>query len=76
MRFRQSSAAGVNVRNQLVILGYCLGMRPVEGWANCSAMAMFAAASAMLYRLLHHGQVLKCGRRSWRIKAASPSGGQ
>jgi hypothetical protein len=32
-----------------------------------------AAVSAMLDRLLHHGQVLKCGPRSWRTKTAAPS---
>jgi hypothetical protein len=25
----------------------------------------------MLYRLLHHGHVLKCGPRSWRTKTAA-----
>jgi len=47
--------------------------RPVEDWGKL--LGDVAAVSAMLDRLLHHGHVLKCGPRSWRTKAASPSGG-
>ncbi len=40
--------------------------RPVEDWGKLLGDA--AAVSAMLDRLLHHGQVLKFGPRSWRTK--------
>src|SRR5438105_592402 len=42
--------------------------RPVEDWGKLLGDA--AAVAAMLDRLLHHGQVLKCGPRSWRTKLA------
>jgi len=42
--------------------------RPVEDWGKL--LGDSAAVTAMLDRLLHHGQVLKCGPRSWRTKAA------
>jgi DNA replication protein DnaC len=42
--------------------------RPVEDWGKL--LGDTAAVSSMLYRLLHHGHVLKCGPRSWRTKAA------
>ena len=32
-----------------------------------------AAVGAMLDRLLHHGHLLKCGRRSWRAKTPTES---
>jgi hypothetical protein len=35
-----------------------------------------AAVTAMLYRLLHHGHILKCGPRSWRTKADLPDQGK
>jgi DNA replication protein DnaC len=48
--------------------------RPVEDWGKL--LADVAAVTAMLDRILHHGQVLKCGPRSWRTKtAAATSGG-
>ena len=40
--------------------------RPVEDWGKL--LGDVAAVTAMLDRLLHHGQVLKCGPRSWRTK--------
>ena len=40
--------------------------RPVEDWGKLLGDA--AAVTAMLDRLLHHGHVLKCGPRSWRMK--------
>jgi hypothetical protein len=40
--------------------------RPVNDWGKVLGDA--AAVAAMLDRLLHHGHVLKCGPRSWRIK--------
>jgi transcriptional regulator with AAA-type ATPase domain len=40
--------------------------RPVEDWGKVLGDA--AAVAAMLDRLLHHGNVLKCGPRSWRTK--------
>jgi hypothetical protein len=43
--------------------------RPVEDWGKL--LGDVAAVSAMLDRLLHHGQVLKCGPRSWRTKTAA-----
>jgi DNA replication protein DnaC len=43
--------------------------RPVEDWGKL--LGDVAAVSAMLDRLLHHGHVLKCGPRSWRMKAAA-----
>jgi DNA replication protein DnaC len=43
--------------------------RAVEDWAKL--LGDVAAVSAMLYRLLHHGHVLKCGPRSWRTKTAA-----
>ena len=42
--------------------------RPVEDWGKL--LGDTAAVSSMLDRCLHHGHVLKCGPRSWRIKAA------
>jgi DNA replication protein DnaC len=45
--------------------------RPVEDRGKLRGDV--AAVSAMLDRLLHHGQVLKCGPRSWRTKTAAPS---
>ncbi len=44
--------------------------RPVEDWGKLLGGA--AAVSAMLDRLLHHGQVLKCGPRSWRTQTGLP----
>lgn len=44
--------------------------RPVEDWGKLPGDS--AALSAMLDRLLHHGHVLKCGRRSWRTKTDLP----
>lgn len=44
---------------------------PVEDWGKLLGDA--AAVSAMLDRLLHHGHVLKCGPRSWRIKTDLPT---
>lgn len=43
--------------------------RPVEDWGKL--LGDTAAVSAMLDRLLHHGHVLKCGPRSWRVKSAT-----
>jgi DNA replication protein DnaC len=40
--------------------------RPVDDWGEVLGDA--AAVAAMLDRLLHHGDVLKCGPRSWRTK--------
>jgi DNA replication protein DnaC len=48
--------------------------RPVEDWGKL--LGDSAAVSAMLDRLLHHGHVLKCGPRSWRIKTGSPGESQ
>jgi DNA replication protein DnaC len=45
--------------------------RPLEDWGKLLGDA--AAVSAMLDRLLHHGQVLKCGPRSWRAKTDLPT---
>ena len=42
--------------------------RPVEDWGKL--LGDVAAVTAMLDRILHHGHVLKCGRRSWRTKLA------
>jgi len=44
--------------------------RPVEDWGKL--LGDTAAVSSMLDRLLHHGHVLKCGPRSWRVRAVSP----
>jgi DNA replication protein DnaC len=46
--------------------------RPVEDWGKLPGDV--AAVTAMLYRLLHHGHVLKCGPRSWRTRTP-PTGG-
>jgi DNA replication protein DnaC len=43
--------------------------RPVEDWGKL--LGDTAAVSSMLDRLLHHGHVLKCGPRSWRVKSAT-----
>jgi DNA replication protein DnaC len=43
--------------------------RPVEDWGKL--LGDTAAVSSMLDRLLHHGHVLKCGPRRWRIKASA-----
>lgn len=43
--------------------------RPVEDWGKL--LGDTAAVSSMLDRLLHHGHVLKCGPRSWRVKSAA-----
>jgi DNA replication protein DnaC len=40
--------------------------RPVDDWGKL--LGDTPAVTAMLDRLLHHGHVLKCGPRSWRIK--------
>jgi DNA replication protein DnaC len=40
--------------------------RPIEDWGKLLGDA--AAITAMLDRLLHHGHILKCGPRSWRLK--------
>jgi len=40
--------------------------RPIEDWGKVLGDA--AAITAMLDRLLHHGHILKCGPRSWRLK--------
>ena len=40
--------------------------RPVDDWGKL--LGDTPAVSAMLDRLLHHGHVLKCGPRSWRMK--------
>lgn len=40
--------------------------RPVEDWGKL--LGDTAAVTALLDRLLHHGHVLKCGPRSWRVK--------
>lgn len=42
--------------------------RPVEDWGKL--LGDTAAVSAMLDRVLHHGHVLKCGPRSWRMRNA------
>jgi DNA replication protein DnaC len=42
--------------------------RPVEDWGKL--LGDTAAVGSMLDRLLHHGQVLKCGPRSWRTQTA------
>jgi DNA replication protein DnaC len=46
--------------------------RPVEDWGKL--LGDTAAVGSMLDRLLHHGHVLKCGPRSWRVKAAVVAG--
>ena len=43
--------------------------RPVEDWGRL--LGDVAAVSAMLDRLLHHGHVLTCGPKSWRMKTAT-----
>lgn len=43
--------------------------RPVEDWGKL--LGDTAAVSSMLDRLLHHGHVLKCGPRSWRVKGVT-----
>jgi len=40
--------------------------RPVDDWGKL--LGDTAAVTAMLDRLLHHANVLKCGPRSWRTK--------
>ena len=40
--------------------------RPVEDWGKL--LGDTPAVTAMLDRLLHHGHVLKCGPRSWRMR--------
>lgn len=40
--------------------------RPVDDWGKL--LGDTPAVTAMLDRLLHHGHVLKCGPRSWRMK--------
>jgi DNA replication protein DnaC len=40
--------------------------RPVDDWGKL--LGDTPAVSAMLDRLLHHGHVLRCGPKSWRIK--------
>ena len=48
--------------------------RPIEDWGKL--LGDTAAVTAMLDRLLHHGHVLKCGPRSWRMKTQLPSDDQ
>jgi len=45
--------------------------RPVDDWGKL--LGDTPAVSAMLDRLLHHGHLLKCGPRSWRIKEQGAS---
>lgn len=40
--------------------------RPVEDWGKL--LGDTPAVTAMLDRLLHHGHILKCGPRSWRMR--------
>jgi DNA replication protein DnaC len=40
--------------------------RPVDDWGKL--LGDTPAVTAMLDRLLHHGHVLKCGPKSWRMK--------
>jgi DNA replication protein DnaC len=40
--------------------------RPVDDWGKL--LGDTPAVTAMLDRLLHHGHLLKCGPRSWRMK--------
>jgi DNA replication protein DnaC len=40
--------------------------RPVDDWGKL--LGDTAAVAALLDRLLHHGHVLKCGPRSWRLR--------
>lgn len=40
--------------------------RPVEDWGKL--LGDTTAVTALLDRMLHHGHVLKCGPRSWRMK--------
>ena len=47
--------------------------RPVEDWGKL--LGDTASVSSMLDRLLHHGDVLKCGPRSWRTKTAATTTG-
>jgi DNA replication protein DnaC len=44
--------------------------RPVEDWGKL--LGDSAAVTAMLDRLLHHGNLLKCGPRSRRTKINEP----
>jgi DNA replication protein DnaC len=44
--------------------------RPIEDWGKM--LGDNAAVTAMLDRLLHHGQIVKCGPRSWRTKTDLP----
>ena len=46
--------------------------RPVEDWGKL--LGDTAAVSAMLDRLLHHSNVLKCGPRSWRTRTDKKGG--
>lgn len=43
--------------------------RPVEDWGKL--LGDTAAVGSMLDRLLHHGHVLKCGPKSWRVKGVT-----
>ncbi len=43
--------------------------RPVDDWGKL--LGDTPAITAMLDRLLHHGHVLKCGPKSWRMKEHS-----
>jgi DNA replication protein DnaC len=40
--------------------------RPVEDWGKL--LGDTPAVTAMLDRMLHHGHILKCGPRSWRMR--------
>ena len=40
--------------------------RPVDDWGKL--LGDTPAVTAMLDRMLHHGHVLKCGPKSWRVK--------
>jgi DNA replication protein DnaC len=43
--------------------------RPIDDWGKL--LGDTAAVTAMLDRLLHHAQVLKCGPKSWRTKLST-----
>jgi DNA replication protein DnaC len=47
--------------------------RPVEDWGKM--LGDNAAVTAMLDRLLHHGNVIKCGPRSYRTRLNQPASG-
>ena len=68
IRLHQTAATGGPSNQLRIIVGSALN-RPVDDWGKL--LGDTPAVTAMLDRMLHHGHVLKCGPKSWRMKEHS-----